>query len=191
MLQNGLKGMLGLEHQLEHIDYNKPNLVHADMSPEQFAKSMEDRNESFFSMFFRMMGHTMARQSAQQGKSTTSDFDLLAALFDRNRAGALKRVMAEQFESVDGVMEALEGPEGSTLISERNKVALKKLAEQIAAGKKRIAIFYGAGHMNDIEKRLIADFQLERANEQWLDAWNLEERPAARKPRAASTKKAA
>ncbi len=172
LLQNGLKDMLALEHQLQLVDYTKENMIHADMSPEDFAKSMEDRNESFFGMFFRMMGQAMAQQSVQ--KNRTSDFDLLAAFFDRDRAGSMKRIMAEQFENVEGVMGALEGPDGSTIITERNKVALKKLAEQIAAGKKKIAIFYGAGHLGDMEKRLLSDFQLKRSGEQWLDAWDLE-----------------
>jgi hypothetical protein len=186
-----MKDMLALEHQLQLIDYTKGNMVHADMSPDDFAKSMADRNESFFTMFFRMMGQAMAQQSLQQGKSKTNDFDMLAALFDRNRSLALKRIMAEQFETMDGAMSALEGPEGSTIITERNKVALKVLGEQIAAGKKRIAVFYGAGHLNDMEKRLIADFGLKRSGEQWVNAWNL--RPAAKtaKPAAAPAKKAA
>jgi hypothetical protein len=189
LLQSALKDMLGLEHQLAAVDYTKENLVHADMSPEDFAKSMEERNESFMGMFFRMMGQAMAQQSS--GKNRTSDFDLLAALFDRDRAGALKRVMAEQFADVDGMMRALDGPEGSTIITERNKVALAKLREQIAAGKKKIAIFYGAGHLGDMEKRLVADFQLKRTGQEWLDAWNLAKAPRARKPKQAPRKDAA
>ena len=189
LIQNGLKDMLGLEHQLQLVDYTKENLVHADMSPDDFAKSMEDRNESFFGMFARMMGQAMAQQSVQKNK--TSDFDLLAALFSPNRSKTMKRVMAEQFENVEGVMEALEGPDGSTIITERNKVALKKLAEQIAAGKKKIAIFYGAGHLGDMEKRLTGDdFKLKRTGEDWLDAWQLGPDPAA-KPEAEAPKKAA
>ncbi len=95
----------------------------------------------------------------------------------------MKRLMAEQFESLEGVMEALDGPQGSTIITERNKVALKKLAEEIAAGKKKIAIFYGAGHLSDMEKRLRDEFQLERGGDEWLTAWNLA--PLAAKPEAA------
>jgi hypothetical protein len=188
MLQNGLKGMLALEHQLELVDYTKENMVHADMSPDDFAKSMEDRNESFFSMFARMMGQAMAQQSVQKNK--TSDFDMLAALFSPKRSESMKRIMAEQFENVEGVMQALEGPDGSTIITERNKVALKKLAEQIAAGKKKIAIFYGAGHLGDMEKRLTGDdFKLKRTGEDWLDAWQLGP-DAAAKPDEAPKKAA-
>ncbi len=95
------------------------------------------------------------------------------ALFDKNRALSLKRVMAEQFEDLEGAMSAFEGPGGSTLITERNKVALKVLAEQIAAGKTRIGIFYGAGHMPDMEQRLRKDLGAERDAERWLTAWDL------------------
>jgi hypothetical protein len=190
LLQNGLKGMLGLEHQLEQVDYSKENLLHADMSPEDFAKSMEERNESFLGMFARMWGQAIAQQSTQ--KNRTSDIDVLAAMFSPNRSFAMKRVMAEQFENVEGVMEALEGKDGSTIITERNKVALKKLSEQIAAGKKKIAIFYGAGHLGDMEKRLLSDeFELKRSGEQWLDAWNLTKTPAPAKAEPEAEKKAA
>lgn len=171
LLQNGMKDMLELEHQLEYIDYHKDNFVHADMSPEAFSKSMEDRGESIWTMMFRMMGQQIAQQSKNTSRS--SEMDLLMALFDKNRALTLKRVMAEQFEDMDGAMASLEGPGGSTLITERNKVALKVLAEQIAAGKKRIGIFYGAGHMPDMEKRLVADLGAQRDAERWLVAWDL------------------
>ncbi len=190
LLQGGLQGMLGLEHQLEQVDYTKPNLLHADMSPDEFAQSMKDRNESFLGMFARMWGQAIAQQST--AKNRTSDVDVLAAFFSPNRSEAMKRIMAEQFESVEGVMEALEGKDGSTIITERNKVALKKLAEQIAAGKKKIAIFYGAGHLGDLEKCLLSDeFGLKRSGERWLDAWNLSKSPEPVAPASPAEKKAA
>lgn len=172
MLQDGMKDMLELEHQLQFVDYQKENFVHADMSPEAFSKSMSDRGESVWTMMFRAMG----QQIAQQNKKPTragSELDMLTALFDKNRALSLKRLMAEQFEDLEGAMSAFDGPDGSTIITERNKVALKVLAEQVAAGKKKIAIFYGAGHMPDMEARMTKDLGLHRDAEQWLAAWDL------------------
>jgi hypothetical protein len=67
----------------------------------------------------------------------------------------------------------LEGPKGSTIIAERNKVALGVLRKQLAAGTRRIAIFYGAGHMPDFEKRIGQDFGLVPVETRWLVAWNL------------------
>ena len=42
-----------------------------------------------------------------------------------------------------------------------------------------MAIFYGAGHLSDMEKRLMADFHLNRASESWLTAWQLD-KPVAK-----------
>jgi hypothetical protein len=170
-LQNGIKSMLGLEHQLTAIDYTKENFVHADMSPQEFAQTMKDRGESFTQIFFRMMGQSMAKQS--QDPSGTSDVKLLMAFFAKDRKLRLKRIMAQQFEDLEGSMRVFEGPDGSTLISERNKRALAVLADQIEAGKRRIGIFYGAGHLPDMERRLIADFGMRRAKVRWVEAWDL------------------
>jgi hypothetical protein len=157
----------------------KDNFVHADMSPEDFSKAMAERGESIWGMMFRMMGQAMAQQAGN--KNAPSDLDILMALFDRNRALRLKRIMAGQFENLEFVTTALSGPNGSTLIEGRNQAALKVLKQQIEAGKKKIAIFYGAGHMPDIEKRLISDFGLKLDGERWVEAWNLRE-PGKKKP---------
>jgi hypothetical protein len=181
MLQSGMKDMLALEHQLEHIDYTKENLVHADMSPDDFEKSMSDRGESMWTMMLRMMGEGMARQATAQASGKSVDAEILLALFDKNRALALKRIMAEQFDDMGGMSAVLDGPQGSTIITERNKVALKQVAKEIDAGKKRIAVFYGAGHLPDMERHLLADFKLKRGEEKWLTAWHLagaEKKPA-------------
>jgi hypothetical protein len=177
VLQNGLKSLLGLEHQLECVDYEKPNLVHADMSPDDFSKSMQDRGESFWTMFFRLMGEGISKQAKYQAQGKSFDADLLLALFDKDRSGRLKRVMAEQFEDIEESMAAINGPNGSTILTERNKVALNGLTAQLAAGKKHIAIFYGAAHLPDMAERLNKDHAFKRTGEHWLTAWNLADRP--------------
>jgi len=178
MIQKGMKDLLALEFQLDQIDYTRANLVHADMSPEQFARSMKDRGESVTAILMRMLGYAIAKQG--EGAGGLDEAQLLMALFDKDRALALKRIMAEQFQEMEGMTLALEGPKGSTLISERNKAALAVLRKQIDAGKRRIAIFYGAGHMPDFQKRLEADFQLTPTDTRWLVAWNLKARDAGK-----------
>lgn len=178
MLQMGMKSMLGLESQLALVDYQQENFVHADMSPEEFQETMAGRGESFLTMFFRMMGQGIAQESKNQGRNT--DMEMLMALFDPNRSFKLKLLMAEQFEDLEGAMGALEGPDGSTIISERNKKALEVLREQIDAGHKKIGIFYGAGHLPDMQRRLADDFGLERADTKWLEAWDLRPKQSRR-----------
>ena len=171
VLQSAMTDMLDLEFQLRGIDYTGGNLVHADMSPDQFAESMRRRGESVFQVFFRMLGYAMARQA--QDPAGTGDLRLLFAFFDKNRSLAIKRVLAEQFEDLEGSLSAIDGPDGSTLIAERNKVALEVLRGQIRAGKRNLAIFYGAGHMSHFEEHLGEDFGLVPVSTQWLEAWNL------------------
>ena len=151
-IQNAMTVALDLQFQLKGIDYTRKNFVHADMSPEEFAKSMDRRGESLMQMFFRAMGYGLARQNG--GQSGLGDGELLMALMNKNRALALKRMMAGQFEDLEGQVGALTGKDGSTLITERNKKALAVLKKQIEQGKGRIAIFYGAGHMHDMQQRL-------------------------------------
>ncbi len=169
-MQEGIKTLLELSFQLNHIDYTAPNLVHADMSPDEFSKSMEDRGESFLQLLFRMMGQA----AAQAGREDqVSDTDLLFAFFSRDRALKLKRVMASQFEDLGGQMRVLEGPEGSTLITERNKKALEVLRREVQRGRRKVAIFYGAGHMPDLARRLQAEWHLQPRKERWLIAWDM------------------
>ena len=63
-------------------------------------------------------------------------------------------MLAEQFADLDDAMDAMEGPNGSVIVGERNKVALRVLNEQVAHGKKYLGIFYGAGHLRLMEKSL-------------------------------------
>lgn len=186
MMQTGMTDMLDLDYQLHYIDYHQDNFVHADMSPEQFAKKMEERGESFFQMFMKAMGQSMAKQGKSGG---SNDMAILSAMFSGNRSLELKRVMAEQFEDMETQMSMFEGKDGSTIITERNKVALQVLAAQIKAGKKKIGIFYGAGHMADMEKRLLDEFGVERKGDTWLTAWDLTKikplpakKPSSKKP---------
>jgi hypothetical protein len=176
-IQNGIKTLLELDHQLEEIDYKRPNFVHADMSPDQFIQAMKDRNESFLQMYFRLLGNAMAHQSEFAAKGQSLDFELFAALFAEDRPRRLKMALAKQLAEMESLMVSFGGEEGSVIISERNKMALKVLKEQLAAGKRKLGIFYGAGHLNDMDERLRKDFQLEPVSIRWLTAWNLASKP--------------
>jgi hypothetical protein len=171
-MQHGMSAILELVHQLNCVDYTKQNFVHADMSPEEFSKTMEDRGESFIQMFLRLMGTGIAQNAA--GAGGPNEAELLLALFSKDRAIKLKTVMAQQFESLEGAMSALDGPGGSTIITERNKRCFAVLDKQLAGGKKRIAIFYGAGHLPDMERRLVSDYGFKRNGESWISAWQLQ-----------------
>jgi hypothetical protein len=172
-IQNGLKSFLDLEHQLEHVDYTRDNFVHADMSPEEFARKMDERGESFLQMYFRLLGQELARQSEQQAKGQFADLEIFSALFSKDRHRRLKIALAKQFEGMESLLAGFGGPDGSTIITERNRVALEVLDKQLKEGKRKLGVFYGAGHLSDMDERLRKDFHLKPVEVTWLDAWNL------------------
>jgi hypothetical protein len=175
LLQNGIKRFLELDHQLEQIDYTRPNFVHADMSPQEFVRAMNERNESFLQMYFRLLGQAMAQQGGMAAEGESFDVDLLSALFAKDRPRRLKIALAKQLADMESFMVSLGGEQGSVIITERNKKALDVLKGQLAAGKKRLGIFYGAGHLNDMDERLRKDFHLKPVAITWLTAWDLAE----------------
>jgi hypothetical protein len=170
-IQVGMKSMLDLAFQLDEIDYRAKNFVHADMTPEQFARSMKQRNESFTGMFFRIMGRSMSEQA--KDPFGASDLRLLAAFFSADRAHQMKLIMAEQFADLGDQLDLFDGPDGSTIVTDRNSKALEVLRRELAAGKKRLAIFYGAGHLADLRKRLEEEFGMKHVGTDWVAAWSL------------------
>jgi hypothetical protein len=174
-LQNGLKGMLEVEHQLEQIDYTADNMIHADISPAEFMESMSKRDEGFMQMYFRMMGASMAQQSQQTAKGENAEVDMMAALFSKDRPRLLKIAMAKQFESMEQLLTSITGPNGSTIITERNNRALDVLEEQLDEGVDRIAIFYGAGHLSEMNDEMAKRFDMKPVAVTWVEAWNLRE----------------
>ena len=85
----------------------------------------------------------------------------------------LKRALAQELGGSDIMLEALNGPNGSTILTERNKVALKVMREQIEAGKTKIGIFYGAAHLKDMHERLVKRDKMTLEEMNWLQAWDL------------------
>ncbi len=168
-MQTGMKDMLNLEYQLEHINYLAENFRHADMSPEEFLEDMRGRGDDVWKMVARMMGAGLASQPAG------GDFNILAALMSDKRAMLLKQTMAKQLLDVDVAVAGLDDASGeNTLIKGRNRKAFEVLKEELAKGKKSVAVFYGAGHLDDMAKRLEAEFEMQPVSTTWLQAWDLQ-----------------
>ena len=172
-IQQGMQNVLGLEFQLEHIDYTAPNFVHADMTPEEFAESMKNNDESVFKMALKALGQGMARQSkAQSSGKPTAEAGLILAMLENDQE-KIREVMAEQMLDLESGMVIFQGKDGSTIIDHRNTKAFQVLQDQIDDGKTRIGVFYGAGHLPDMDQRLLKKFGMKRGGQTWLKAWDL------------------
>ena len=108
------------------------------------------------------------REGADKPGSQAPDINLLELLLNPSK---LKRIFAEQLVEAGGDA----GSATSTSLSpcSADKACLDILKQQLKAGKKRIAIFYGAAHMPDFDKRLKDDFGMKPTTNEWIDAWSL------------------
>ncbi|MGD0462833.1 MAG: hypothetical protein ABSB74_10130 [Tepidisphaeraceae bacterium] len=172
-----LKNFLDLDFQLDDIDYAAPNFVHADLDRETFEKMQAQRGESFEQIMLRQLIKAFTDPPATQpAADDDSDVDLITMLTRPDAERQLKVVIARQLGQMDLSAMGLDGPGGSVLVTERNKAALKVLSDSMAAGKKNMAIFYGAAHMPDMTKRLEA-MGFSPVSTDWNVAWDLTIRP--------------
>lgn len=174
-LQLGMKDMLGLSFQMDEVDYTAKNFVHADMSPTEMSNSMSQRGESVLGMIFKAWRAGL--QQSLNPNQQVSEFDLIRAFFAKDRTRQLKLLFAKELSNLDQSTAMLEGKEGSTIISERNKKALQVLQTEMLNGHRSYAIFYGAAHLKDMGQRLIDDFDMVPVAVEWLDAWDLDAQP--------------
>ncbi len=178
VLQLGMKDALGLEFQLAGIDYTASNFVHADMTQEEFEASMAARGESFSKLLVREMGKAALQQ--QKVNPIAQQLDLMMSLVASDRKYRVRRIAAVELTKANTGTAFAEADGTSTIITERNVKALQVLKGQLNGDKKKIGIFYGAGHFPDMEKRLVEDFDFKRQSEEWITAWKLKESPAPR-----------
>jgi hypothetical protein len=172
-LQAMMKDALKLHGQLEGIDYKAKNFVHADMNMTQFTQTQDQKQESFLTLYLKAM---QAQKEANEKRGVSSDAAgmvmLLKILTMKDSSTGLKRMIAREFDSVEGIMAGMESGDGTVLVGERNRVALEVMDKQINAGKKHLAIFYGAAHLADMEERLLKK-GFKRTKTEWLTAWDL------------------
>lgn len=173
-----LTNMLGLKFQLHEIDYKARNFVHADLTPEQLYASMDKRGESAKQMIFQMLQESLGSSTdIEPADALALNVALPRIMIKGARPGdraLLRRVFAQSFQKIEKVTAALSGPNGSTLITVRNQKAIQVAERELARGRKRLAIFYGAGHMVDLEARL-QKLGFQPQSVRYLKAWDLRE----------------
>ncbi len=175
MLQGLVNRILGMEYQTEGIDYGQPNFVHADIDWSQYQDLMAARNQSLATLFQRAMalaesgeGPAILNDEAAANRTING---LITGLTTGNTA-ELKRSIAPFLGEAETLITQIEGDDGTVLVTERNKVVMEILQRELDAGQRNVAIFYGAGHFPDLEKRLLAA-GFKRRTGAWLTAWNI------------------
>lgn len=172
--QRMLKDTLNLDFQLDVIDYTRPNFVHADLTKDAFEKMQADRGESMMTLMLKQMMAALSDPKAFEPAEGADESarDLVKMLTRPDVERQMKVFLARQLDNMEKMAAGLDGPDGSVILTERNKAAVKVLNDTLSSGKKNISVFYGAAHMPDLAKRLAA-MGFEPVASEWNMAWDL------------------
>jgi hypothetical protein len=177
-LQSSLATSLGLVFQLDTIDYDRPNFRHSDLSIREIRELLAeprgsgggDAKEDFDNLLNMMEGDSFMNIVMQFGLGILASSPKLQAMSkvtlievitemggDPSRLGAISPELKQLLE---------------VLIEKRNqrviddlKTALKEIGR-----KGSVSIFYGTGHMNEMETRLRKELQYQPVEDAWFPA---------------------
>jgi hypothetical protein len=167
LLHQFLRQKLNLEGQLECIDYGAANFIHADLSAEAFSEAMGQRLDSLLRMWMKMMLAQTRDESAPQSLAL-----LMRLLLGGDSATEMKRYIGRELDRMEPILASIEADGGTVLIGERNRHAIEIMKREQANGRRRLAIFYGAAHLPDLETRL-QELGFRRVWVDYLTAWDL------------------
>jgi len=169
--------MMGLAGQMETIDYEKPNFVHADLDLETFERLCKEKGDSIMAMMMKSQRSVqkVAGRKGQGGMPFMNPFG-----FGRGKDGtspqqAMKYAQARQMqymEQAESGFTAGEKGVGSVLLIERNKKCMEVLGKRLEQGDQKLGIFYGAAHMPDFEQRL-QKLGFKKTGQRWNTAWDI------------------
>ncbi len=193
-MQSALARCLGLVFQLEAIDYDRTNFLNSDLTILQIQRIMAEgrppaapgqeggANVSFNALLQIMDGSSFLGSLFKIGMEFIATSPKLQAV--------AKLTLIEAVGRLQGDLSDLQGlPEDwkhlvKVLIEARNRHLLADLNAKLktipASGS--IAVFYGAGHMDDLEKRITGDLHYRSADEIWLSAFSVDLRQSGISP---------
>ncbi|HSV13211.1 MAG TPA: hypothetical protein VLI90_03065, partial [Tepidisphaeraceae bacterium] len=174
-MQRMIKDALGLEFQLDVIDYTRPNFVHADLDAETFERMQAERGESMTMLMVRQMLEQMANPPKDDANAPTSEMQLedLIQVFTRpDGERQVKLLLAKNLAQLEEGGMGLDAMDGTVILTERNKAAISTLERTLKEGKRDVAVFYGAAHMPGLSKALV-EMGFHPVAREWRRAWDL------------------
>jgi hypothetical protein len=185
---------LGLVFQLDAIDYDRTNFLNSDLSIQEIQRLMGGDAEG------PPVSSGKPVASAEPGAANPSFQNLMQAMDGSSFLGSIMRMgmhfigssaklqsitklaFIEVLGQLKGDLTAMHGlpPDVQqlikVLIEARNQTVIEdlKTESKLIPRSGSIAIFYGTGHMDDMEKRLTRDLNYRSAGEIWLTAFSVD-----------------
>ena len=187
-LQKDLAESLGLVFQLEAINYARTNFRNSDLSVQELRELMDKddepatpdspkekrKNEAFEQLLKAMEGNSLFGTLLKAGFKMVGGNPMLQAM--------TKLALIEALGSIRGDLSRMKSlPEDmqrlmEVLIQTRNDAVLRDLRAELKrpAPPASISVFYGAGHMDDLERRVRREFGYRAESDLWLPAFTVD-----------------
>ena len=176
--QSLITRMLGMEYQTDGIDYSPKHFVHADVDWVEYQELMTARSQSLMTLFQRAMDSANSEDAPAILTDEAAANQMLTSLvagFTTGNTAELKRSMAPLLGEAEALINQIEGEDGTVIVTERNRVVMRVLNRELKKrANQNLAIFYGAGHLPDLEKRLL-DSGFKRETGVWMTAWDIQD----------------
>ncbi|CAN5871430.1 hypothetical protein BH11PLA1_BH11PLA1_15600 [soil metagenome] len=171
-IQSQLADALGLTFQLDGMDSTKANWRSSDMSMDELQRRLDAQGGDASVLLSMLDGSSMMAKLAGMFMGMiklSPDLQLVT-----------KVMMVEVLANADTMMGDGEGNSAlgpmaglmKVIVEDRNEVVVNDIRRVMESepGVKSIAAFYGAGHMNTLEQRLVKELKVKRTGEEWMTA---------------------
>ena len=181
-LVSTLQDPLHLVHQLDAIDYQAANFVHADLSFTELLAKDQARSDTQLPLTLRLL-QDIVLMSDSLADPVTPEIAAFEALPESLQVMRLVSLLSDPAQLKVFLAALLVESEHAGvlvpgahlfrfLVEDRNKEVMRVVEQYLERGSAELAVFYGAGHMPDLEQRLeTAGFSV--ASTEWITAWDL------------------
>lgn len=179
-VQDALANALGLEFQLNVIDYRRPHFINSDLHVPELQEEVRKRSTDTEAPEADAMLDQLTQALQGTGFTGGALNQMIGLLGATPQMREMTKVMLVEVLSQAG--ELLEMAKGMSpemkdlfdvLLTQRNAIVLRDLRAQLAKHKagESIAVFYGAAHMDEIAARLRDELGYAPQPPQWDTAF--------------------
>ncbi len=178
-LQASLAKSLGLAFQLHEIDYNREHFINSDVNSTELFHLF--RGEEFTDPEGARRDTQQLMRNMQAMSAAGQAMVAMLGQLERNPdwSRAMRWCMVQTLGNIRGDISRMAGLPPrmkdmmTVLIKKRNEVVMEDLNQQLSEpeSKGSIALFYGAAHMADFEKRLVKELKGEEIETVWVPAF--------------------
>ncbi len=184
-IQAQLASALGLQFQLDAIDYGRPGWRCSDMTVVQLEQAMQEKGVDFGPISGALAGTSLPAKFVGFILKLVQMADVLmeGAISDTLKV-ILIEMLSDETVLKQGLQQFGAGFE-EVIVGQRNQIVIDQLRtiRDLEPKVESVAVFYGAAHMRDLADRLTSQLGYEATGETWITAIKVDLKRSAIPPR--------